>query len=294
MRGNIRMCKLFFEGMYGLGDNIYQRPFLRHFPGAYVRTPWPELYCDLDIHCVRSKTKLHAQRKNEERTQYSFINLPDNVQRVRIGYSPADLQKYGVIGTFRKQFNINDPLEYDLPDFNDRYEGIPFEQRIAIIRPATLRREWESSARNPEPDYINRAAHILRQEGFFVISIADTEPDIEWIIGTPPAADLNLIHGELTLTQLCTLYKQAACVVSPVGFSIPMSIAYRTPLFVIGGGRGGHNAPEILTDPEMPLNKIKWALPDNYCRCTMAKHDCSKTIAHFDDKFYGWLNESVY
>lgn len=41
------------QGMHGLGDGIYQRAFLRNLPGAYVETPWPELYADLDVKPVR-------------------------------------------------------------------------------------------------------------------------------------------------------------------------------------------------------------------------------------------------
>jgi hypothetical protein len=72
-----------------------------------------------------------------------------------------------------------------------------------------------------------------------------------------------------------------------------MAVAYKTPLFVIAGGRGGHNAPEIVTDQAMPLDKTRWAIPVNYCRCTDANHNCDKTITGFEEKLYGWLNEVV-
>lgn len=85
----------------------------------------------------------------------------------------------------------------------------------------TVRTEWASGSRNPDPHYLNVAARMLRQLGFFVVSVADTEPCVEWIVGPAPAADLTLHKGDLSLTQLCTLYEHAACVVSPVGFSIP-------------------------------------------------------------------------
>ena len=36
------------RGMKGLGDNIYQRAFVKRLPGpVYLETPWPELYEDL-------------------------------------------------------------------------------------------------------------------------------------------------------------------------------------------------------------------------------------------------------
>jgi hypothetical protein len=55
---------LFIEGMLGMGDNIYQRAFVKQLPaGTYIRTAWPELYEDLPVLPVRSFTTLRTQRK---------------------------------------------------------------------------------------------------------------------------------------------------------------------------------------------------------------------------------------
>ncbi|MFC7508779.1 hypothetical protein [Pantoea stewartii] len=286
------MTTYYFEGMLGLGDSIYQRPFLRHFPGAYVRTCWPELYRGLNVKCVRSGTHLRTQEKNELRSRYVFHPVPRGGVRKRIGYGPTDLSAGGIIPAFRRQFGVNGPLQFDLPQFNDLHPSIPTDRSVAVIRPSTVRTEWASASRNPNPEYLVRAAQRLRQH-FFVVSVADTVPGMEWIIGDEPAADLKLHHGELTLTQLCSLYVRAACVVTPVGFSVPMAIAYQTPLFVVAGGRGGHNAPEIVTDPAMDLSHTRWAMPDNYCRCMRADHDCDRRISNFDDKLHEWLHGIV-
>ena len=287
------MKKILFEGMYGLGDNIYQRPFLRYYPNSFIRTPWPELYSDLDIHCVRSETNLRTQRKNEDRTDCEYCVPPNGIPRARIFYGPHELGKGGIIDAFRDQFDVTGPLVFDLPHFEDFHCKIPFNSKIAVLRPGTIRREWASASRNPEPEYLCIAANILRDLGFYVISIADTEPGIEWIVEPAPVADLTLHYGELSITQLCTLFEYADCVVSPVGFSVPMAIAYDTPLFVIAGGRGGHNAPEIVTDPAMVLDNTSWAIPDNYCRCTSSSHNCDKTISDFEELFKEWLGEKV-
>lgn len=287
------MTALFFEGMYGLGDNIYQRAFLRHYPGAYLRTPWPELYSDLEIHCVRSETVLRTQQKNENRTDCTFFRPPENSCLKRIFYGPMELAKGSIINAFRQQFNVSGTLVFDLPHFDNMHPSIPAGRRIAVIRPVTERSEWKSGSRNPDPYYLVLAAQILREQGFFVVSVADIEPGIEWIVGPEPSVDLALHHGEISITTLCALYRRAACVVSSVGFSVPMAIASHTPLIVVGGGRGGHNAPEIITDPAMSLEKTRWLLPDHYCRCTSASHQCDKVISHFEEKFYGALNEIV-
>lgn len=282
-----------FEGMYGLGDNIYQRAFLRYYPGAYLRTPWPELYSDLDIRCIRSETTLRTQHKNEMLTDYPFYPVPRDARRIRVHYGPRDLRRGGIVDAFRHQFSVSGPLRFDLPHFDACHSAIPTGRRIAIIRPATLRTEWASGSRNPEPQYLRQAAQILRRAGYFVVSVADTEPGVEWISGAAPAADLRLHHGELNIRQLCALYEQAACVVSPVGFSLPMAVGYNIPLFVVAGGCGGHNAPDIVTSPEMSTEKIRWAMPEHYCRCTDAGHDCDKTILNFESKMQAWLTDIV-
>lgn len=71
------------------------------------------------------------------------------------------------------------------------------------------------------------------------------------------------------------------------------TIAYKTPVFVVAGGRGAHNAPEIVTAPEMDLRRVGWAIPENYCRCHEWNHQCDKRIVNFDSKFEAWLNEVV-
>lgn len=286
------MTIYYFQGMYGLGDSIYQRPFLRHFPGVYIRTCWPELYHGLDVKCVRSGTHLRTQEKNELRTRHAYHPSPRGGVIKRIGYGPSELANGGIIQAFRKQFGVDGPLVFDLPQFHDMHPLIPADKPVAIIRPATVRTEWASASRNPEPAYLVHAARQLRQH-FYVVSVADTVPGVEWIVGDEPEADLKLHHGELTLTQLCSLYEYAACVVSPVGFSIPMAIAYQTPLFVVVGGRGGHNAPDIVTDPAMDLSRTRWAIPDNYCMCTCADHNCDRRISNFDEKLNEWLYEIV-
>lgn len=63
---------LFIRGMYGLGDNIMQRPFVRAAAEregqVFLQTPWPELYADLPkVKPVRSMTRLRTQQKNERR-----------------------------------------------------------------------------------------------------------------------------------------------------------------------------------------------------------------------------------
>ena len=68
---------------------------------------------------------------------------------------------------------------------------------------------------------------------------------------------------------------------------------YKTPVFIVQGGCCAHNAPHIVTDPDMDLSRVGWAQPDDYCMCASMEHDCSKHITGFLEKFKGWLHDIV-
>lgn len=281
---------LFIDGMLGMGDSIYQHAFVKQLPaGSYIKTAWPELYEDLPVLPVRSFTTLRTQRKNEFRSQAAFHQPPDMRQTKRIFYGPEHLRRGSIFDAMRQQFGT-EPTALDLPSFGPA--EFTHEKPIAVIRPATVRSEWRSDSRNPDPDYLLKSSRILRKY-FCVISVADLQDGEEWAVGELPEADLRLHAGELGLKSLMRLVEHAAVVVTPVGWALPASIAYRTPVYVVAGGRGGHNAPEIVTDPAMGLDLVGWAMPDKYCRCEAWDHNCDKRISNFDNKFEAWLNEVV-
>ncbi|WP_081948210.1 hypothetical protein [Cedecea neteri] len=281
---------LLIDGMLGMGDTIYQRAFVKQLPaGTYIKTAWPELYEDLPVNPVRSCTTLRTQRKNEHRTKIEFLPPPSPRETKRIFYGPAELARGSIFDAMREQFGVN-PAELDLPSFGPAQ--YTHKKPIAVIRPATVRAEWRSDSRNPDPDYLLQASRILRKN-FCVISVADLQEGEEWLVGEAPECDLQLHAGELGIKELMRLVEHAAVVVTPVGWAIPAAIAYKTPVFVVAGGRGAHNAPEIVTAPEMDLRRVGWAIPENYCRCHEWNHQCDKRIVNFDSKFEAWLNEVV-
>lgn len=281
---------IFIDGMQGLGDSIYQRAFVKQLPaGSYIKTAWPEIYEDLPVKPVRSETTLRTQQKNESRSSAVWHELPESYECRRIFYGPAELERGSILDAMRAKFRT-EPGSFDLPSL---YPPNPYSDKpIAVIRPATVRSEWRSDSRNPDPDYLVQASRILRQH-FFVISVADLEEGKEWLVGEPPEADLHLHRGELTLRGLMSLVENAAVVVTPVGWALPAAICYQTPVYVVAGGRGAHNAPEIVTDSAMNLSNVGWAIPDNYCRCHQWDHQCDKRISGFSNKFEAWLNERV-
>lgn len=276
-----------YLGMYGLGDCLFERGFVRNLPGSYLTTPWPELFSDLDVKCVRPSTSLRTQRKNIRASGYRWHFPPRYARTVRISYSPADLVSGSIVTAMMGHFGV-EPT-FDLPDFGP--SPIRCNKPVAIVRPVTVRREWMNPARSPRPEYVNQAARILRTKGFHVVSIADIQEGQEWLVGDPPEADEYYHKGELSVTQLLAAIQHAAVVVGGVGWIVPACIAAGTPLYVILGGNGGHNAPEKITDKRyMNLKRVGWAKPERFCMCSNNNHQCEKTINGFDRKFTFWLD----
>lgn len=279
---------LLIRGMRGLGDNIYQRGFVRALPGAYLDTPWPELYEGLDVHCVRAATSLRTQAKNVRRSRHRWAHPPSRVREMRIGYGHADLRAGSIIGTMRRQFGVDHPV-FDLPDFGPS----PQAGRYAVIRPVTVRTEWRNEARNPDAGHIAQAAQVLRRRGYTVVSVADLAAGAEWAVEPLPEADITWHAGELDICRLLALVQRAALVVGGVGWIVPACIAAQVPLYCVLGGHGGHNAPERITDPRMDLSRVGWAMPDAFCRCSDMRHACRKGIGNFNGKFEQWMDQNA-
>jgi hypothetical protein len=259
---------VFVRGMKGLGDNIYQRAFVRQAclrETVFLETPWPELYADLrDVKPVRAHTTLRTQAKNQSRWS-GWHNVPPGARAVTVGYGSVDLAAGSILDAMGRALPLRGgPLVMDLPDMGPS----PVSGRYVVVRPVTLRTEWRNEARSPAPHYVAQAARWAREAGFTVVLVADIEPPHEVFVGAPPPHDVAFLRGELPVRQLMALCRDAAAIIGGVGWIVPAAIALQTPAFVLLGGQGGHNAPAKITDPRMNLERIGWAEPDRFCNCT--------------------------
>lgn len=289
--------KMLINGMDGLGDNIYQRPFvkmaMKHI-NLWLRTPWPELYADLGLKCRPSPVKLRTQNKNQI-LQREWSLPPRHFNQIeQIRYKRNEIETIGMVRSLERRWpHADGTYVMDLPNFG--HSPVAEEKPIAIVRPATLRREWLAPARNPRPEYIQQAINILKDFGYYTVSIADCDGAREdgageWFDGAEPSGmDRKWHQGELRFTSLMALVQHAAVIVGGVGWIVPAAIAAKKPLYIIFGGRGGHNAPQVIFDKRMDLTKVGFSLPNNFCRCTEAHHGCDKTISAFADQFSRWL-----
>lgn len=268
------------QGMRGLGDNIYQRAFIKALGGeVWLDTPWPQLYRDLPVHFVRPATQLRTQLKNIARGE-QWSAQPAGQMTIKVGYGREGIFP-GMAKCFRRA-----PGVMDLPDFGPP----PVAGRYVVVRPVTVRAEWRADTRNPLPEYIAQAAAEVRRRGYQVVSVADLEQGAEWALEPMPPADVVFHRGELPVEQLLALVQDAAAVIGGIGWLLPAAIAAQVPAWIVCGGQGGFNAPELITSPGMDLSRIEFAVPDNFCRCTHKQHSCDKRITDYDQRVAAWAD----
>lgn len=271
------------RGMQGLGDNIYQRAFIKSLVRSkevILETPWPELYEDLpNIKFIKPQTKLRTQKKSLEKVDRSLWAGSYYGPAIQISYDHR-----GMMRGMRDKFGI-DSSSFDLPNFDS-----PIQGEYAVIRPATVRNEWKASSRNPKPEYLAECAQMLLDRGIKVISVADLQDGEEWALEPLPKATEKYHKGEFGIKQLLGLVQHAKIVVGGIGWLVPAAIAYKKPAWFIFGGYGAYNSPENLFDAgRMDLSKVGYALPDDFCRCRDGSHNCRKEINNHATKFAEWL-----
>lgn len=270
------------HGMLGLGDNLFERPFIKALPKPiYLSTPWPSLFFDIPgVHFIRPQTTLRTQAKNIAR--HADWVLPP-------GRQPARHIRYGAEGIIPGMtacFGVA-PAAFDLPPLPPS----PETGKYVVVRPATVRSEWRADTRNPLPSYIAEAIMHASARGYKIVSVADLQEGQEWLVGPEPYADVRYHKGELPVEQLLSLVANASAVIGGIGWLVPAALAAKVPAWIICGGQGGYNAPELITPREQ--TNITFAVPDNFCRCRLKQHTCDKRISNYDAKLTEWADRHL-
>jgi hypothetical protein len=286
---------LLIRAPWGLGDAIYIRPVIadaaRQRP-VYLETPWPELYDDIEgIQFVRGEKGLRLQMRNMWRQPASrWVEAPRGIEEVALGYGPIELETHSVFEAMavKMPMAMAEPPVWTLPALGESPFD-PGDAPLAIIRPVMRRLEWDNEARNPVPQYVADIAQDLKDRGFAVVVICDIQVDREILAeGVMPPCNLALTHGELSVRQLLAAVRDAAVVVGGVGWIVPAAVATGTPTFIVLGGNGGMNAPDVLLDRRMSAKRIGFAMPEDFCRCMDMHHQCTKSIPDLPDQWTRW------
>lgn len=290
--------KILINCMQGIGDSIYSRYFIKLLSKTneiYLDTVLPDLYLDLNVNFIKPDSRYRTQTKSLIESNVIFSNETKFDKIINFHYGPQDLKKFNILTSMEVKFGF-DPgstkLKMSLPsDLIHHNIELPGNKKIAIVRPVTHRNEWLCTSRSPKPNYIAWCAKILKDSGYYVISIADCEQDKEWIEGIEPPADLKLHKGELGILGTLSLINNSDIIIGGSGFIVPAALATEKNLFIIFGGRGEYDNPHKILDIRLNLKKVGWALPNNFCRCNKMNHDCDKTINDLDDKFFNFIKD---
>lgn len=270
------------NGMFGFGDSLYQRAFIKQLKGSVtVVTPWPQLLEDLpNVQCTRPVTNLRTQQKNIKR-QAQWINKPRHGTQLNIHYGGE-----GILQGMTKAFRVA-PGPMDLPPLP---KSLGPEMPYIVVRPVTLRTEWMAMSRNPETEYVAWASAEAARRGYTVISVADLEHGKEFIVGEAPPAHLEYHQGQLDVMQLLALVAGASAVIGGIGWIVPACIAAKVPAWIVCGGQGGFNAPELICPPD---TTVSFSVPDNFCRCKSKDHNCDKRISNHAETFTRWADKHI-
>lgn len=285
---------ILLRGMHGLGDNIHQRAVVRQLLNQgyeiALETPWPQVYWDLPIHLYLPEKSLRTQQKNIEAVaseepvpvltpQVLAQFHPSTVKK--IWYTSANVKSTGsILGAMFKELGIpfNNDFSYRaLPKWKktvakklNNYQNKP----IMVYRPLVARAEWVGcDNRNPDAKAYTELVESIRKY-FYVVSIADLVPNVEWITGGDIPADKKFHEGELSFEDIAGLFDMASLVFCSPGFSLVLGQSLGVPTVCVFGGRENGSVYE----PGKKLASSLMVDPINSCTCFDHTHNCDKRI----------------
>jgi len=280
------------NGMVGIGDCLHQRAALREMMKTHevwLKSCHYLMYHDLieqGLHMVAQPTSLRAQARTMQRERHLFgpTTIPPGAQSKKLGYGKPEIDLHGsILATVMARFGV----KTDRPDFSLplRPEWVVAARalvagwdlggrRLMVHRPIVLRKEWSGATRNPDPAAYDAIYRTVRDQ-YFVVSVADLVPGLEWTVGPEADVDVKLHKGELDFPTMAALWAEADLVFCNAGFAPVLAQAVGTPSIVVYGGResfrttqaaGAHLAPTLGIDPDRP------------CDCHSHSHNCDKRI----------------
>jgi len=290
---------LYVDSHVGLGDQVYMRPFvlaLAKEREVYLATAWPELYWDHpEVKCVPADKGLRTQMSNIGRQRPEvWSRLPRDVERIRPSYSGelkrGDLNVYAALevafGVTPEPFRwVPSPVAFaDAQAWLDQsgWDGRP----MAIVRPSTVRREWDVYTRNPKEGYLPRLVEAHPE--FRWLAVGHVLEGHEDLVDPGPHGDLAALQGELRWDVLAALMYLSEVVLTGPCFMLPLGMALGAKLFVV---YGGYARPESMVDPRM--GTYDFAAPVPVCHCVRHEHDCEKDIPNLAEEFSACLRPAT-
>lgn len=281
--------RLMIHGMHGLGDNLHMRAIVREvmkIREVFLESPWPQVYHDLigeRLHIVSKGSTLRTQAKNAKSQAAKFEALPrtEIAESMRVHYPPAAVRSEGsvlaamckTVGVPVGDFRMPVPKAWHAKADAWLAKWKP-DRPLMLYRPLIERVEW-SGCRNRNPDHgVYAGLFEAIAPEFFVVSVADLVPKVEWMVGKPVATDVQCHAGELDFETLAALAMRAAMVYCSPGFMAVLAQSVSTPVLNVVGGyedgtsfaAGAKYAPYLAIEPIAP------------CPCFSHTHACDKRV----------------
>lgn len=243
------MPSLLIRGHHGLGDCIHQRAIVRQLLDAgndvWIETPWPSVYHDLPVRCVPKPSVLRTQAKNltREADRFSKEPVPRDAKTIQLRYSGDSVRHSGSVlaamscpGFDPAVADFRLPVPSGWKEAVLRGIGWDGHKPLMLYRPLVERAEFTMGAlRNPDPAAYAALFKSIRSK-YFVVSVADLEPNKEWIVGERVPVDARFHRGELTFEALAGLASLADLVFCAPGFATVLAQAVETPCVTVFGG----------------------------------------------------------
>tara|TARA_Y100001938_G_C8082078_1_gene429775 strand:- start:56 stop:1120 length:1065 start_codon:yes stop_codon:yes gene_type:complete len=289
------------HGMKGIGDQLFQAPYIKELASRFNRVYWDSDLADLlwdmppNVRFFYSPTRLRMQREisNESlrsghycdpkeiprnSTHHHFRYLrsgPKGILRSTVWDSlNFHLEQFGYPSCDELQFHMKTRQSWENAATQLLHEwGIsgPF----AIVKSLTLRHEWYCPARNCKQEYMQHAVNRLASE-MPVIEIGSQDGIREYFEEGPYQNTYrSFTEGELTLPLIAALCKKSAVTVTPSGFLQVLTLMFKCPTVVI---YGGYTYPGTYHSPQLDYSRYFQVGPRNPCRCVSNNHNCNKEI----------------
>jgi hypothetical protein len=264
--------------MHGLGDNLHQRAVIRQLMQRYdvtLESSWVAPYYDLieqGLKVVNKPTTLRTQAKNAKREAALFHKTkPQNIRTRKVWYAPREVSACGgVLAAMCRNCDVSyHKSDFRLPVKTEwitaAREAVPTDRPILVYRPLVERTEWNGcAARNPDVDAYDVLFQSIRDR-FYVVSIADLVPKVEWITSHAVLADKAFHAGELPFETLAGLFHIAALAFTAPGFAVILAQAVGCPVAAVFGSYeasysfsgGARYSPYLGIDPIVPCDDFK-------------------------------------
>jgi ADP-heptose:LPS heptosyltransferase len=237
------------------------------------------------------KSPIGWMAKNEIRTAalYGKTQPPPGVRALTNGYlhrMPRGIAVHGsVLGTMANVCGVpvGDFRMPIAPEWREKADALLARlnpsKPLMVYRPTVA--IWEANrlsslakvARNPDLNAYHALVSAIRDR-FFVVSLADLNQGVEWVVGPQIQPDAEFHHGELDFETMAALTERADLVFTSPCFMTVLAQAVSTPMICVFGGFEGKDSfsAGARYSPWLPIEPI------NPCVCWQYTCTHDKTI----------------